>query len=85
MTRAEVAAYDAGVTDVLDIALKAAERITKADRRQVHVGFAAEALAELATAGRALLIGKDGSGPTSPQGGRNPPLNASTGGAAHVG
>lgn len=56
MTHIEAAAYNAGVLAVLDLARQSAQAIARRSRRPLYEGFAAEALDELAEAGRALLI-----------------------------
>ena len=55
-TPAEITAYNAGVEAVLAIAARTSTAISATTKRHVHEGFAVAALAELAEAGRALLI-----------------------------
>lgn len=55
-TPAEIAAYNQGVEAVLAIAARTSTAIAATSRRHVHEDFAVAALAELADAGRALLI-----------------------------
>ena len=56
MTRAEAAAFNAGVQAVLEIARRSAAAIVGTSRRRVHEDFAVAALHELAEAGQALLL-----------------------------
>lgn len=56
ITPAEIAAYNQGVEAVLAIAHRTAGSIAAAGKRHNHEDFAVVALAELADAGRALLI-----------------------------
>ena len=56
MTRAETIAFNAGVEAVLAIAERTAKAITATSTRPLAESFAAAALAELAEAGRALLL-----------------------------
>lgn len=55
-TPAEIAAYNRGVADLLEIATRAANGIRATSRRVLVESFATAVLDELATAGRALLI-----------------------------
>ena len=56
MTRAEAAAFNAGVQAVLEIARRSAAAIAGTSRQRVHEDFAVAALHELAEAGQALLL-----------------------------
>ena len=56
MSPAEILAYNEGVQDVLAIAQRAAEAIARTSKRRVYEDFAVAALAEIAEAGRALLL-----------------------------
>lgn len=56
MSRAEIAAFNAGVTTALDHARRIARAIEARTLRPLAEGFAVEALAAFAEEGRALLL-----------------------------
>lgn len=56
MTPAVIHAYNDGVRAVLAIAQRSAEAIATKAKRRAHEDFAIAALAEIAEAGRALLL-----------------------------
>lgn len=56
MSPAEIHAYNDGIRAVLAISQRSAEAIATKAKRRAHEDFAIVALAEIAEAGRALLI-----------------------------
>ncbi|WP_131113096.1 hypothetical protein [Lichenihabitans psoromatis] len=56
MNRTNVAAYNAGVRAVLDLAERTAARFEASGQRQLHIGFAVEALRALVAEEPALRL-----------------------------
>ncbi|WP_131196859.1 hypothetical protein [Lichenihabitans psoromatis] len=61
MTHAEIVAYNAGVQAVLDLAERTANRLEASGQRQLHIGFAVEALRAITAERPALLLSEQAS------------------------